>query len=165
MLILTCSRCRIPKPENEFHRGSGPWGRRQPCRKCRADDNILNRRIKPPWECVVCGSPSNRRGTSGYCRVCHRVKYYPPEKKRDLTLIQRYGITQKDFTNMSDRQGGVCAICKRSGVRIVVDHCHLTSKVRGLLCDKCNQTLSIWKDDPEIAHRAFCYLRDQGLTN
>ena len=63
---------------------------------------------------------------------------------------------------MLDRQGGVCAICKKKpdeGKPLCVDHCHVTGKVRGLLCHKCNMVLAFGNDDPDILRAAIAYLQ------
>jgi hypothetical protein len=70
----------------------------------------------------------------------------------------RYGITQAEFDSLKKQQGGVCFICRRPNVRVVVDHCHITGRVRGLLCDRCNGIIGIWNNDSEVARRAVEYL-------
>lgn len=35
-------------------------------------------------------------------------------------------------------QAGSCAVCSASRGRLLVDHCHATGLVRGLLCSSCN---------------------------
>jgi hypothetical protein len=32
-----------------------------------------------------------------------------------------------------------CAVCRRAGVPLEVDHCHVTGWIRGLLCKSCNR--------------------------
>jgi hypothetical protein len=59
---------------------------------------------------------------------------------------RRYGIalTHEEYSQMEVAQGGVCKICSKptkSGRKLSVDHCHVTGKVRGLLCAGCNYTL------------------------
>jgi hypothetical protein len=39
---------------------------------------------------------------------------------------------------MREEQDNACAACARKGLQLVIDHCHETGKVRGLLCRRCN---------------------------
>ena len=60
-------------------------------------------------------------------------------------------------------QGGVCKICggdKPDGKHgWHVDHCHVTDRIRGLLCNLCNIGLGGFKDDPAVLQKAIEYLR------
>ncbi len=58
----------------------------------------------------------------------------------------------------------VCGICLnidpgKKGV-FVVDHCHSTGKVRGLLCYSCNIAIGLFKDNTELLEKAIFYLRE-----
>jgi len=44
--------------------------------------------------------------------------------QRKNVLKKVYGISMADYEAMFERQGGACAICKRTGVTLCVDHCH-----------------------------------------
>ena len=94
-----------------------------------------------------------------------------PQRMRDRKhreQLNRYGITEEDWDEMLEAQGGVCAICGneelkahgRTGTqfRLSVDHDHQTGKVRGLLCIRCNRSLGLLGDDVEILRRAIVYL-------
>jgi hypothetical protein len=62
---------------------------------------------------------------------------------------------------MLSKQGDVCAICatdKPTRVGWVVDHCHSTGRVRGILCGNCNTALGMVKDNPETLLAAVTYL-------
>jgi hypothetical protein len=73
-----------------------------------------------------------------------RKKRYKFEKKRrdkrDLTarLRRSYGLPLARYKQMFKEQNLRCAICKRNGQKLNVDHDHVTGKVRGLLCLRCN---------------------------
>ncbi len=67
-------------------------------------------------------------------------------------------MSLEDYDAMFALQGRTCAICrKRSAKRLCVDHCHVTRKVRGLLCKKCNFGLGHFSDD--LVEAAAAYLR------
>ena len=58
-------------------------------------------------------------------------------------------------------QAGLCGICKRpdsSGIKLSVDHCHQTGKVRGLLCGNCNRALGLFRDNINLLTNAVSYL-------
>lgn len=70
----------------------------------------------------------------------------------------RYGITPEEKAVLFEKQGGCCAICLEPLVKVTIDHCHETGKVRGLLCYNCNVGLGLFKDSPERLHTAISYL-------
>jgi hypothetical protein len=78
----------------------------------------------------------------------------------DERLMIRYGITSDDYAKMFVKQNGVCAICgKKPDLKLHVDHCHKTKKVRGLLCGNCNRGLGLFKDEVESLEKAIQYLK------
>lgn len=86
-----------------------------------------------------------------------------PERVRNTVLKRMFGITVDEYEAMLKAQGGVCKICEKpqvkSGVRLCVDHCHGTGRIRGLLCDNCNRAIGLMRDDPDLLARAIAYLR------
>ncbi len=105
------------------------------------------------------------KGTAGAAYQRH----YRKTKSRNVKntyLKSKYGISLEDYEAMVAEQGGGCAICKQGprGKRyssLVVDHCHDTGIVRGLLCDHCNRGLGLFGDNPETLEAAALYLRGQ----
>lgn len=61
---------------------------------------------------------------------------------------------------MLKKQAGVCAICGNAPKtkRLGVDHCHKTTRVRGLLCDLCNRGLAMFRDKPDLFIKAAKYV-------
>jgi hypothetical protein len=59
-------------------------------------------------------------------------------------------------------QEGCCMICKihqsQCKQNLHVDHDHETGQVRGLLCQKCNHALGLFKDNPQIIQAALEYV-------
>lgn len=68
------------------------------------------------------------------------------------------GFSKKQWENMFDSQGRVCAICgsETSGHKNgwQLDHCHKTKTVRFILCTHCNRGLGGFRDNPELLRRA-----------
>lgn len=95
------------------------------------------------------------RGTlSTICRQC-RSGY----QRKSL-----YGVGPVEYAEMLIQHGGVCGVCKRpnkNGRALCVDHNHETGKVRGLLCDKCNQALGKAEDSIERLWALIQYLDER----
>ena len=91
-----------------------------------------------------------------------------PDFEFNQRLKKHFKITTDDYFEMHKKQNGVCAICEenekaishRSGhiMRLAVDHCHTTGKIRGLLCSACNKSLGGFKDSAELLNKAINYL-------
>jgi hypothetical protein len=68
------------------------------------------------------------------------------------------------YEKLVERDGERCAICKRSpgddGVTLVIDHCHKTEAVRGLLCARCNTGLGYFQDDRDRLVEAVRYVAE-----
>jgi hypothetical protein len=84
---------------------------------------------------------------------------------REANLKHRYGITLVDYNEMLVEQDSRCKICNIETTGLVVDHCHNSGEVRGLLCSNCNKGLGLFKDSPERMERAAQYIIEtQGET-
>ncbi len=109
-------------------------------------------------------------------RAAHRDEMLRKDKLRsaknysltkDWRFVQRlrslYGLSLAEYETMLLAQGGVCKICgtpKPGGPgHFPVDHDHVTGKVRGLLCHRCNAGLAFFRDDQSILGSAMLYLR------
>lgn len=91
-----------------------------------------------------------------------------PISARNSSLKNTNGITLEYYNMLLSQQQGVCAICGNEETRVdvrtgktknlSVDHCHTTGKIRGLLCDKCNNGLGRFRDNPDFLAKAISYL-------
>lgn len=89
-------------------------------------------------------------------------KYYKENKEKNK--YKRYGLTLEEYNEISKTQNDCCAICGKHKSKLkkelVVDHCHSTGKVRGLLCYGCNTSLGVFNDDIRILQKAINYLKN-----
>lgn len=93
-----------------------------------------------------------------------RRKDYRRNKDKYLNwhLKRMYGITLEEYNQALLKQNGLCAICKLPG-KLVVDHCHSTKQVRGLLHRTCNAAIGLLKDSAEVLGSAADYIRNNGV--
>ena len=101
-------------------------------------------------------------GHQTYCKECHKQTFDDHLKRNpDRNLLQRYGITGEEKTNMAQGQGNCCAICRTpfsDKLKPCVDHCHASTYVRGILCRHCNTGLGHFQDSPKLLQRAIHYI-------
>jgi hypothetical protein len=103
--------------------------------------------------------PNTSSGYEYVCRFCGK-------------LAERYGISDKQYRDMFERQFGICAICPETlelyarSTHIDHDHSCCTAKtrgcgkcVRGLLCQNCNLGLGNFRDNEDYLLKAVEYLR------
>ena len=108
----------------------------------------------------VAGSFSMTKDRNGKpyrdCRICRRARVRASHQKR------RYGITNDERMVLFVSQGSCCAGCKTTipgGNGWHTDHDHLTKKVRGVLCPRCNQALGQVDDRVEVLQNLIEYLK------
>lgn len=109
----------------------------------------------------------NGLGIRSKCKECSNkisqaYRDKNPGYTRERNLKTLYGITHNDYLNMLEAQKGRCAICGTDTPggkgTFHVDHCHLTGKVRGLLCGNCNRGIGYLKDSVSNLASAIFYL-------
>lgn len=108
---------------------------------------------------------ANYDGLSHLCKSCYAGSL----------LTRKFNITPREYSQMLDAQGGVCAICKKapSDKRLAVDHDHSCCPetgsscgkcIRGLLCWMCNTAIGNMNDDIARLEAAIAYLRSNTVT-
>jgi len=106
----------------------------------------------------VCGNNVGKNSRHLECSKCS-------------TIRKRYNITLEERNSLYEEQNGCCAICNievqfyntnienpNGFQRAVIDHCHSSGKVRGILCHSCNVSLGLVKDNTDILVRMISYL-------
>jgi hypothetical protein len=105
---------------------------------------------------------AKKDGLQERCKSCRSEHYFKTDYgvvARERMLKNRYGMTTLDYEIMVDQQEGKCKICS-SEEKLFVDHCHDSGKVRGLLCNTCNRSLGLLKDDVDVLLSAVEYLNN-----
>jgi hypothetical protein len=146
-----CSKCGEIKPLSEFAKNN------------RNVDRLSS-------HCKICACDTARKwNAANRDRVCglqRRWKANNPEKVRQQNKwsreksLKKYNMSVSEYEEMLKEQGGFCAICggSNNGKVLVVDHCHETEEIRGLLCSNCNTALGLIHDDHVVAERMADYL-------
>lgn len=81
------------------------------------------------------------------------------QNQRKYTIIKnKYGLSREEYDKFIVLSKGLCEICEAK-TNLVVDHCHKTRKVRGLLCNNCNTGLGMFNDNDKMLLSAVDYLR------
>jgi hypothetical protein len=97
--------------------------------------------------------PHNKKlnGLDSWCRAC-RASY-----RNEICRGKfRHDIGDEELKQLK-ADVKECVICGDVG-KLVVDHDHVTGKVRGLLCSHCNRGLGHFRDSPRLLEFAAQYL-------
>jgi hypothetical protein len=104
--------------------------------------------------------PSKREYDKAY-RITNDEKVKKNGRKGHIK--RNYGMTDDDYNSLLNAQDGRCAICKTHqsefGRMLHIDHDHITGKVRGLLCFRCNSGLGFFRDNCTALLQAVSYLK------
>lgn len=100
------------------------------------------------------------------CGVCLRERlavttYEMSPSQKLAKRCKKFGISIVAYLHLLQFQKNACAVCRLSDWQPkgpVIDHCHETGKVRGILCGHCNTALGSFKDEPSVVKRAAAYL-------
>lgn len=161
-MLYRCSNCGLHKKATAFYKDAtkvernGVGGR---CKVCEKERRATPERVE-------------------YGVRYRRAKGVPPRKPpapwgeedkkkyhRLYAIQRRYGVSPEEVERLLEEQGGRCAICLeevkvggRDKESMVIDHCHTTGEVRGILCRSCNGGIGFFRDRREVMARAIAYL-------
>ena len=99
-----------------------------------------------------------KSGFDSWCRNCRAT--YRSETRRGNYRDMISDDLLKDIVETVTE----CVICG-SAEKLVVDHCHTTNQIRGMLCNHCNRGLGHFRDDPELLEFARIYLLSYSNIN
>lgn len=142
-----CTRCVQTKPLSEFSRSSTTW------------DGYYNRCKDCSYEVHNAWRLNNLKKAAADQK---RWRDEHPERFKDIGRKRRYGIPHGWYAETLATQNGKCAACgvlqTEGKGTFHIDHCHVTNKVRALLCHNCNLAVGHLHNDPEIAEAVKQYL-------
>jgi hypothetical protein len=173
VLFKICNDCGETLSGECFYSNKGKLdGLSSECKKCSKKhckklfiensnrDTVL---IPVGKRCSRCGAYSLQEGFSkckgtsdGLATACKECCF-------DIQLKLRYGVNSEWFYTTLVKQGG-CLICGLEYIAGVnrelfnVDHDHLTLKIRGILCNRCNLGLGHFKDSVAYLRGAIEYI-------
>jgi hypothetical protein len=90
------------------------------------------------------------------------------ERHRELWASKKYGISIETYREMAKKNA--CDVCGEPEIaigrngeikRFAIDHDHQTGRVRGVLCQRCNQAIGLLREDTELMKKAIHYLNAQ----
>lgn len=88
---------------------------------------------------------------------CDDCRLLGKQQDSHALRCRRKGITIIEFDQLMNVQKNRCAICKEpffDTKSALIEHDHLTKKLRGLTCKRCNNFLGVFADNPiEIRKR------------
>jgi len=163
----TCTKCKILKKASDFYLDkSKKDGRSSLCRTC--VKNNVRKYVKKNHDEV---KRKKREASKLHYELNKETiqKRHKEWKKRNpghalkYKLKKRYRMSIDDYNLKLKNQNNKCFICKtekcKTFKRLSVDHCHITGKVRGLLCNSCNSGIGYFRDNIENLKRATEYLK------
>ena len=128
-------------------------------------------------QCVMCGEIKfvshfykNSKGRpNSYCKLCDHARYRErykisgkseekQKRERNLHLKRAFNLDEEEYDALIEAQGGICACCGNKETlldprsnrprKLAIDHCHVTGRVRALLCAACNTAFGLLNEDP-----------------
>lgn len=100
----------------------------------------------------------NRERRNAYHKVKSRAYYH---SHKEQVRAHKYGLTVEQLRTL--KAAPACEVCgvvwNEGRQRPHIDHDHITGRVRGLLCQRCNLALGHLEDSPELIEKLLQYAR------
>lgn len=157
-----CSGCGEKKELSAFSKKNSAADGLQP--QCKACDSARLREVREtrPAEVAARKKESRNKNPQPYRESWAKWKTNPENQRkvRDYNLRVRYGLSLEEFEARVAAQGGLCTVASCGNPAEVVDHCHSSGKVRGVICKKCNWALGYAGDSVARLQGLINYLQE-----
>lgn len=104
--------------------------------------------------------PETKLKMKAYRRVWEKTNRIRKEAYRIRSKFKLATIDEAQRL-VEHREAGTCECCGVTGVyrRLMhIDHCHVTGKIRAVLCNKCNTSLGLVNDNQDHLRKLIAYL-------
>lgn len=168
MIEKLCSACQTTKPIDQFHkRARSSDGYDFKCRECkneyqRAYTQQSHVKVKKQrWQSVYYSKPENKQKRQQWTTE-YLARPEIKERQKWQAIKQKYKLTKEEVEAKLNLVGHRCIICNAHITKdtAVVDHDHVTGKLRGLLCRSCNIGLGCFHDNVGDLESAIVYLKE-----
>lgn len=159
-MAIECTKCGHELAIEAFYIYRKTEKVRQPCKICHS--RLTNAYRQNPINKQKRNQQHRDRYHSDVAYRKHQLQQSKRVRRKNY-LKGKFNLTQDDVKLMVQRQENRCLICLEcfddDKMIPCIDHCHITGKVRGILCPLCNKGIGLLKDDPERLLRASDYLK------
>lgn len=163
MVNKQCFKCKFIKEVSEFDKASkNTSGFTSWCKLCKRENRLERLKVEGEIE------KERNLANESYHRNKHTKKktiswiMKDPQRYKNNNLKNRFGIDIDKYNKLLEAQDYKCKICgihkDDEGKSLVVDHCHITGKIRGIICRKCNLGLGNFRDNLQFLENAKKYL-------
>lgn len=171
-----CNICNASKPLTEFYKqGNYHAAQCKVCRRVKAKKDRAEGRIKSSAGYCKDWREKMRKDPVKHAKYLDRkIKYYNSPKGKSARFLRVFGISFDEVMTLHAKQYGLCAnmgcsrpisVTAEAGEhKAVVDHCHVTGKVRALLCIRCNCLLGHVEISRPVVIGLFDYLNKYNIV-
>ena len=118
-------------------------------------------RVKDAQKKYYSDHRDNRLASVRGDRAANPAKYRVYKRR---CMLKKHGLTLEEFDRISLKGCCICGSLPQPHATVArnrllhIDHCHATGRFRGLLCNRCNRGIGMFKDDPALLEAAKEYL-------
>lgn len=149
-----CTGCKKVYPatseyfRKDYKGKNGLGARCKGCSRKASKERIRNGYKAPGRKATLHKYNNSKKGMATQRRYRRTQKGQALSRRAKLKYY--YNLTIDDYNIMLKQQDGRCAICRvhqpKLKRRFDIDHNHETGKIRGLLCNHCNQYLGLYEN-------------------